>query len=78
VVAKVRDALEGTGRLTTIDGVRITWDDGAWALVRASNTGPILVLRFEGPSEKRLLEVQNLIENAVQKARAELGSRVAG
>jgi phosphomannomutase/phosphoglucomutase len=31
----------------TIDGVRITYPDG-WGLVRASNTQPILVLRFEG------------------------------
>lgn len=36
-----------------IDGVRVTFDDG-WALVRASNTGPNLTLRFEAQSEEKL------------------------
>ena len=35
--------------VTTIDGVRITYPHG-WALLRASNTQPVLVLRFEGTS----------------------------
>ena len=40
------------------DGIRITFDDG-WALVRASNTGPDLTVRFEAKTEKRLKEIQN-------------------
>jgi len=76
VVDRVRDKLSTVGRLTTIDGVRVSWEDGAWALVRASNTGPILVLRFEGPTEQRLQEIQREVERAVDDARAELGSRV--
>jgi phosphomannomutase/phosphoglucomutase len=39
--------------VTTIDGVRITFPDG-WGLVRASNTQPILVLRFEAATEASL------------------------
>jgi phosphomannomutase/phosphoglucomutase len=70
VVSKVREKLEGRGRLTDIDGVRVTWDDGAWALVRASNTGPILVLRFEAPTEQRLQEVRGEVEAAVREAQA--------
>ena len=40
------------------DGIRVTFDDG-WALVRASNTGPDLTVRFEAKTEKRLNEIQN-------------------
>ncbi len=42
----------------TIDGARVTFDDG-WALVRASNTGPNLTLRFEATTEERLNEIKN-------------------
>ena len=40
-----------------IDGIRVSFDDG-WALVRASNTGPNLTLRFEAASKKRLKEIE--------------------
>lgn len=43
-------------RLTTIDGVRADFDDG-WGLVRASNTTPCLVLRFEGDSEAAMTRI---------------------
>ncbi len=49
-----------------IDGVRIVFPDG-WGLVRASNTQPVLVLRFEAVSEKRLAEIQELIEGKVRE-----------
>jgi len=45
-----------------IDGMRIQFKDG-WALLRASNTQPSLVLRFEAPSENRLQEMRALIED---------------
>jgi phosphomannomutase/phosphoglucomutase len=44
-----------------IDGMRIQFEDG-WGLLRASNTQPSLVLRFEAPNEQRLLEMRTLIE----------------
>lgn len=44
-------------RLTTIDGVRADWPDG-WGLVRASNTTPILVLRFDADSKEALQRIQ--------------------
>ena len=47
-----------------IDGVRVLFDDG-WGLVRASNTQPALVLRFEAMSEDRLSEIRNLIESVL-------------
>ncbi|HZF97435.1 MAG TPA: phosphomannomutase/phosphoglucomutase [Pseudoxanthomonas sp.] len=40
-------------RLSTIDGLRADWEDG-WGLVRASNTTPVLVLRFEGDTREAL------------------------
>ncbi|MDO5609834.1 MAG: phosphomannomutase/phosphoglucomutase [Pseudomonadota bacterium] len=45
------------GRSTTIDGLRADWSDG-WGLVRASNTTPILVLRFEANDEAALRRIQ--------------------
>lgn len=44
-----------------IDGVRINFDDGSWALIRASNTGPRLTLRFEADTEEK---VRKMIEIA--------------
>jgi phosphomannomutase / phosphoglucomutase len=47
--------------VSDIDGVRILFGDG-WGLVRASNTQPILVLRFEAPSASRLAEMRAEVE----------------
>ena len=44
-------------RITDIDGIRVDFEDG-WGLVRASNTTPCLVIRFEGRSESAMKEVQ--------------------
>ena len=42
----------------TIDGVRIQYGDG-WGLVRASNTQPVIVVRFEARTEERLNEIKD-------------------
>ena len=47
----------GDATLTTIDGVRADWPDG-WGLVRASNTTPVLVLRFDADSPAALKRIQ--------------------
>jgi len=44
-------------RLNTIDGLRVDWPDG-FGLVRASNTTPVLVLRFEGQTQEALERIQ--------------------
>ncbi|HVK51929.1 MAG TPA: phosphomannomutase/phosphoglucomutase [Pseudoxanthomonas sp.] len=44
-------------RLSTIDGLRADWEDG-WGLVRASNTTPVLVLRFEADDEAALERIK--------------------
>ena len=54
-----------------IDGVRVNFPDG-WGLIRASNTQPALVLRFEAESESRLSEIRNLIESKLETAKKEL------
>ena len=44
-------------RVSTIDGLRVDWPDG-FGLIRASNTTPVLVLRFEGQTEDALERIQ--------------------
>ncbi|MBX3020493.1 MAG: phosphomannomutase/phosphoglucomutase [Bdellovibrionales bacterium] len=47
-----------------IDGIRVSFRDG-WALARASNTQPVLVLRFESTSQEGLNRIQNAFESVV-------------
>jgi phosphomannomutase/phosphoglucomutase len=72
LVARVRDHFRGRYETTEIDGVRVRHPDGAWALVRASNTGPVIVLRFEAPTEGRLAEVQGETLAVLDAARRDL------
>jgi phosphomannomutase/phosphoglucomutase len=44
-------------RASTIDGLRVDWPDG-WGLVRASNTTPVLVMRFDADSQEALQRIQ--------------------
>ena len=50
----------------TIDGVRVKFNDG-WGLVRASNTQPVIVCRFEASTPERKIEIQNLIMNKLKE-----------
>jgi phosphomannomutase/phosphoglucomutase len=67
VVGKVKEELRKDHPIIDVDGVRAQFGDG-WGLVRASNTQPVLVLRFEALSEKRLQEIKKLVEDKVQMA----------
>jgi len=49
-----------------VDGVRIKFGDG-WGLVRASNTQPVIVTRFEAKSEERLGEIRDLVLNKLKE-----------
>ncbi|MFO8058881.1 MAG: phosphomannomutase/phosphoglucomutase [bacterium] len=49
-----------------VDGVRLVFPDG-WGLVRASNTQPMLVMRFEAESEGRLNEIRDLVEKKINE-----------
>jgi phosphomannomutase/phosphoglucomutase len=66
VVAQVREHFKRTHKTIEIDGVRVLFEHG-WGLVRASNTQPILVLRFEADSLERLKEYRTLVEGVVQQ-----------
>ncbi|MDP1937389.1 MAG: phosphomannomutase/phosphoglucomutase, partial [Hylemonella sp.] len=48
---------EAPATVTTIDGLRVDWPDG-FGLIRASNTTPVLVLRFEGHTPQALERIQ--------------------
>jgi phosphomannomutase/phosphoglucomutase len=69
VADEVRARLSREGRpVIDIDGVRIDFGDG-WGLVRASNTQPALVLRFEASSEAKRDEHRARVERIVAEAR---------
>jgi len=55
----------------TIDGIRAVFQDG-WGLIRASNTQPALVLRFEATSPERLSAIRALIESELHQAQRAL------
>lgn len=66
VVDAARKEFERKGlKVNAIDGARIDFGDG-WGLVRASNTQPVLVYRFEAVSEKRLGEIRKIVEDGVR------------
>jgi phosphomannomutase / phosphoglucomutase len=75
VVEAAREQLRGHGELCEIDGARVTYPDGAWALVRASNTGPVIVLRFEAPDTERLAQIRKDVESIVELALRRLEGR---
>jgi len=62
LVKKITEYFREHYDVIDIDGVRVLFEDG-WGLVRASNTQPALVLRFEAMSEKRLNEIKDLVES---------------
>src|SRR5438067_1778849 len=59
VVEKLKSmaAFDAPAKVSTIDGVRVDWPDG-FGLVRASNTTPVLVLRFEGHTPEALHRIE--------------------
>ncbi len=59
------------GKITDIDGMRIDFSDG-WGLVRASNTTPSLVIRFEADSTEALLSIQNQFRQLMKKIKPDI------
>lgn len=56
----------GNGKVTTLDGIRVDFPD-SWGLIRASNTTPALILRFEGDDEQALEKVQQLFKQQIKR-----------
>jgi phosphomannomutase/phosphoglucomutase len=67
IVDKVRQAFIDKYRVIDIDGARIYFEDGAWALIRASNTQPRLSLRFEARSERQLAATKSEMKRELHK-----------
>jgi phosphomannomutase/phosphoglucomutase len=57
----------------TVDGVRVVFPDG-WGLVRASNTQPLLVLRFEARTPQRLADIETLVRTRLNEILREVGA----
>lgn len=67
IVESIRNSFKGKYETTEIDGIRVEFGDG-WGLVRASNTQPVIVMRFEAQSSARLNEIRNLIETEARRS----------
>lgn len=65
VIDGVKDALSDKGEVVAVDGVRIKFDKG-WGLLRASNTEPVLSLRFEGETEADAFAYRDLFAAALK------------
>ena len=68
VVHRITEYFRARRDVIDIDGVRVLFEDG-WGLVRASNTQPALVLRFEAMTQTRLGEIRDLVETALANIR---------
>ena len=74
VVERVKEVLRKDYPIIDVDGVRAQFE-GGWGLVRASNTQPALVLRFEALTQDRLSKIKTFVEETVQKAVTSLQRR---
>jgi len=73
VVRRAQEFFASRYQAVTVDGVRVVFPDG-WGLVRASNTQPLLVLRFEATTQARLDEIRALVEGKVQEISRQVGA----
>lgn len=74
VVEHVRERFGNNYPITSIDGVRVHFEDG-WGVVRASNTEPMITMGFEAATEERLQTIRTMIVETVEEFREQLGSR---
>jgi phosphomannomutase / phosphoglucomutase len=72
VVRRAQEFFKARHDTVTVDGVRVIFPDG-WGLVRASNTQPLLILRFEAKTPARLAEIQALVRGKVDELLREAG-----
>jgi phosphomannomutase/phosphoglucomutase len=70
VVRRATAQLRARHKILDVDGVRVLFPQG-WGLVRASNTQPVLVMRFEAATEELLREYRREVEEVVASAMAE-------
>ena len=68
IVRRVAGHFKGIRKTVDIDGVRVIFPEG-WGLLRASNTQPVLVMRFEAANEHLLKQYQTEVENVLEEAK---------
>lgn len=73
VVEKLAENYRKKRPIVEIDGVRVPFEHG-WGLVRASNTQPVLVMRFEAESKEFLDQYQSEMESAVEEVKQEVAA----
>ncbi len=66
IVRELKEIFREKYEVIDIDGVRVNFGDG-WALIRASNTQPILVFRLEAVTKERLKELVAVIKEQTDK-----------
>lgn len=64
VVERVKEHFRALYPVNDVDGVRVSFANG-WGLLRASNTQPVLVMRFEAENEEQLAEYRSIFESAL-------------
>ncbi len=68
VVDKVRDYFRSKYQVVDVDGMRLI-APGGWGLLRASNTQPVLVMRFEAESQDRLAQIRTEVESVLNEVK---------
>jgi phosphomannomutase/phosphoglucomutase len=71
VVARVLAHFRRTHEVVEVDGARVLFENG-WGLVRASNTQPVLVMRFEARTQEQLAEYRGHVEAVVRRIKADV------
>ncbi len=73
IVDAIRDHYKKILPVIDIDGARVKFPHG-WALVRASNTQPALVVRFEADTAEELQKIQDQVDEVIRGVQAKIGS----
>ena len=73
IIRRVSERYAKSHKVISVDGVRVLFEHG-WGLARASNTQPVLVLRFEATTPELLAQYRAEMEGAVAEARAAVGA----
>ncbi|HNX98121.1 MAG TPA: phosphomannomutase, partial [Candidatus Aminicenantes bacterium] len=71
IVTEIQRHFRQTREVIDIDGARIRFPHG-WGLVRASNTQPSLVIRFEADTEPHLAEIRAEVETVLNRVRRQI------
>jgi|SRR5271165_491451 len=73
LVRRVAEHFKRVRKTVDIDGVRVIFEDG-WGLLRASNTQPVLVMRFEAANPELLKQYQAEVESVLEEAKREVSA----